>query len=45
MPGMPSNYALERSVRAWQGCAAGAEDIVAPAAQVTAALRPAQRGR
>jgi hypothetical protein len=40
---MPPNNALERSVRVWQGCAAGAEKIVAPAAHRWAVLRPAQR--
>jgi hypothetical protein len=39
------NYALERSVRAWQGCAAGAGKIAAPAAPGSALPRPAQRGR
>ena len=39
------NYALGRSVKAWQGCAAGVETIVAPAAHVWAVPRPAQRGR
>ena len=39
--GAPSNNALERFVKAWQGCAAGALVIVAPAAQVIAVLRPA----
>ncbi len=40
-----SNNALERSVKTWQGCAAGARDIVAPAAHSFASPRPAQRGR
>jgi len=42
---MPPNHALERSVRAWQGCAAGAGTFVAPAALSTCVPRPAQRGR
>ena len=40
-----SNYALERFVIAWQGRAAGAGTIVAPAARVSGFPRPAQRGR
>jgi hypothetical protein len=40
-----SNYALERSVTAWQGCAAGAREIVAPAALGKGLARPAQRRR
>ena len=36
---MPPNYALERSVRAWQGCAAGAGTVVAPAALSTCVPR------
>jgi hypothetical protein len=41
----PPNYVLERSVRAWQGCAAGARTIIAPAALVEVGPRPAQLGR
>ena len=40
-----SNNALVRAVGAWQGCAAGALEILAPAAQVIAVNRPAQYGR
>ena len=40
-----SNYALERSVNDWWVGAAGAVDIVAPAAPAIAVPRPAQRGR
>jgi len=40
-----SNYALERLVMAWQGRAAGAGTIIAPAARGPGFLRPAQRGR
>jgi hypothetical protein len=40
-----SNYALERSVKAWQGCAAGAWNDFAPAAPSEALPRPAQRER
>ena len=40
-----SNHALERSVKAWQGCAAGAAKIFAPAAHSVGLMRPAQRGR
>jgi hypothetical protein len=39
------NYALERSVKAWQRCAADAGKIVAPAALGQAVPRPAQRAR
>ena len=39
------NNALERFVIAWQGRAAGAGTIVAPAALVSGFPRPAQRGR
>lgn len=39
------NYALERSVTAWQACAAGASDIFAPAANSWAFPRPAEPGR
>jgi hypothetical protein len=39
------NYAFERSVTAWQGCAAGAQAIVAPEARRPRLARPAQRGR
>jgi hypothetical protein len=39
------NYALERFVIAWQGRAAGAGIIVAPAAPFIVVPRPAQRGR
>ena len=42
---MMPNYALERAVRTWQGCAAGAGTIVAPAAPGKGLARPAQRGR
>jgi len=40
-----SNYALERPVKSWQGCAAGAETIFAPAAPGSRFARAAQRGR
>ena len=36
---------IERSVRAWQGCAAGAGENVAPAAPGEGVARPAQGGR
>jgi hypothetical protein len=39
------NYALERSVKAWRVGAAGASEIVAPAAPGKRVARPAQRGR
>jgi hypothetical protein len=39
---MLPNNALERAVRTWQGCAAGAGDIFAPAAHSCAFPRPAQ---
>jgi hypothetical protein len=39
------NYALERSVRALSERAAGARNIVAPAARWPRIARPAQRGR
>jgi hypothetical protein len=39
------NYALERSVKGWQGCAADAGRSVAPAALGEALPRPAQRAR
>ena len=42
---VPPNYALVQSVRAWQGCAAGAGKSDAPAAPVWATARPTQRGR
>jgi len=38
-------HALEQSVKAWQGCAAGAGKIVAPAAPGKGLARAAQRGR
>jgi hypothetical protein len=41
----PSNYALERSVKGLAVGAAGAREIVAPAAPSWAVPRPAQRGR
>jgi hypothetical protein len=40
-----SNYALEWSVIAWQGRAAGAQTIFAPAARWYGLARPAQRER
>jgi hypothetical protein len=40
-----SNYALERSVTALSKRAAGAQNIVAPAARWNGFARPAQRGR
>jgi hypothetical protein len=40
-----SNYALERSVKGLVAGAAGARNIVAPAAPGSALPRPAQRGR
>jgi hypothetical protein len=40
-----SNYALERSVRGSRERAAGARNIIAPAARGTRLARPAQRGR
>ena len=42
---MTSNYALERAVKRFAGGAAGAQEIVAPAALSLALPRPAQRGR
>jgi hypothetical protein len=42
---MTPNYAFERSVRSWTMGAAGAWEILAPAAPLTGVLRPAQRGR
>jgi hypothetical protein len=39
------NYALERSVKAWQGCAAGAREMLAPAAPGNRQRPAAQRGR
>ncbi len=42
---MLSNYALERSVRGLAVGAAGAWEILAPAAPTTGVPRPAQRGR
>jgi hypothetical protein len=42
---MPSNNALERSVTGLAVGAAGASEIVAPAAPGSALPRPAQRGR
>ena len=39
------NYALERSVRGSAKGAAGALEILAPAAPATGVPRPAQRGR
>jgi hypothetical protein len=41
----PSNNALERSVRALGERAAGALEIIAPAARWPPGARPAQRGR
>ena len=41
----PYNYALERSVRSLAVGAAGALEIVAPAAPSCGVPRPAQRGR
>jgi hypothetical protein len=43
--GVPPNYALERSVKGWREGAAGAWEIIAPAAPGSAFPRPAQRGR
>jgi len=40
-----SNYALERSVNGWRLGAAGAPEIIAPAAPGLCLARPAQRGR
>ncbi len=42
---MLPNYALERSVRGLSERAAGARNIVAPAARGFGLARPAQRGR
>ncbi len=42
---LPPNYALERSVTGLAKGAAGARNIVAPAATTTAVPRSAQRGR
>jgi hypothetical protein len=42
---MPPNSALERSVRGLSERAAGARDIVAPAARAPGCARTAQRGR
>jgi hypothetical protein len=42
---MRSNYALERSVNGLAVGAAGAREIVAPAAPGNGLARPAQRGR
>jgi len=42
---MTPNYALERAVRAWRAGAAGASEIIAPAAPRERVARPAQRGR
>ena len=42
---MRSNYALKRSVRDWRERAAGALEIIAPAARGSGCARPAQRGR
>ena len=42
---MMPNYALERSVRRWELGAAGAWEILAPAAPCKRLARPAQRGR
>jgi hypothetical protein len=39
------NYALERSVKGLAVGAAGAWEILAPAAPAIGVLRPAQRGR
>jgi hypothetical protein len=39
------NYALERSVNGWWVGAAGALEIIAPAAPDIGVPRPAQRGR
>jgi len=39
------NYALERSVNGLQESAAGAWEMLAPAALVEVVPRPAQRGR
>jgi hypothetical protein len=40
-----SNYALERAVKGWRVGAAGASEIIAPAAPSKLVARPAQRGR
>jgi hypothetical protein len=42
---VPANYALERSVTALSERAAGARNIIAPAARWPCIARPAQRGR
>jgi len=42
---MTPNYAFEQSAKAWQGCAAGAGNTIAPAALGKGLARPAQRGR
>ena len=42
---MLPNYALERSVMGWWERAAGALEIIAPAARVLGLARPAQRER
>jgi hypothetical protein len=42
---MTPNYALERSVKAWRVGAAGAWEIIAPAAPCERIARPAQRER
>ena len=42
---MQPNYALEQSVTGWWVGAAGAWEILAPAAPGTGVPRPAQRGR
>ena len=42
---LPNYYALERSVKAWQGCAADVGKTVAPAALAEALPRPVQRAR
>jgi hypothetical protein len=42
---MTPNYALERSVRVFRERAAGAGNIIAPAARGLGCARPAQRGR
>ena len=45
LAGLWSNYALERSVKSLAMGAAGARNIVAPAAPGAVFPRPAQRGR
>jgi hypothetical protein len=43
--GLTPNYALERSVRGLSVRAAGAQNIIAPAARTPGCARTAQRGR